>query len=137
MAEDLKLIAVKISRTKWLQFQIANLPRGTMRKLIEGGIDNYTDEQLEENLLEEIKKINSELNLKQKLLSQFREKKLEEELRLQREEESVQKKLNSCFGCGNFSKLKKREGYPVCVDCRSNVKRYSKFRKKIKEIKVG
>ncbi len=137
MAEDLKLVGVKISRIKWLQFQIANLPRGTMRKLIEEGIDNYTDEYSEENLLEEIKKINSELNLKQKLLSQFRAKKLEEELRLQREEESVQKKLNCCLNCRGFSKLKKMEGQMVCIDCRSKISKLKKFKKKVKEIEVN
>ena len=129
----LKPIGLKIPYELWLRIQMTNPSRGTWRKIFEDGSEIYLGpEKSEEQLLEEIKGINSKLNILQKILSDFRAKKLEEELRLKREESSFEQLLNSCLNCCSEVNLEEREGFLVCDKCRSQVSLWNKFKAKVK-----
>ena len=67
------------------------------------------------------------------MLSQLREKELNEELLAERENALAEMKANSCLNCESRLDLKKKEKEFVCTACRNDVDQWKDFLKKVKK----
>ena len=135
---DLKPIGIKIRYEDWMRVQIANPPRGIWRRIVEKGIIAVLGPPCsEKEILSKIKELNSELNNQQKWLSQSRARKLEEELRLERNDGLDEYILgDGCFGCGSVLYLELIEKKAACKNCRNDPKLWRKFLKKLKLVEM-